>query len=219
MIKRTGVSPGFLMNRVIMKFALAKKLGMTQVVNGEGKTIPVTLVGVEDAVVLQLKTPERDGYAAVQIGAGQRKEKSIPKALKGHFKNLGNFRHVKEFRVGDVSGYQVGDKLTLDDFSAGEYVKVSATSTGRGFQGVVKRHGFKGGPASHGHRDVLRRPGAIGGRFPQRVLKGKRMAGRMGGERVSVKNLEIIRVDKTNGILAVKGAVPGKRGTLVEIRS
>lgn len=202
-----------------MKFILGKKLGMTQILSEGGKITPVTLLGVEEAVVLQLKTMERDGYAAVQIGAHAKKEKNIPKPLKGHFKDLGNFRHLKEFRVDNISDYQVGNKLTLDVFLAGEYVKVSAKNTGRGFQGVVRRHGFKGGPASHGHRDVLRRPGAIGGRFPQRVLKGKKMAGRMGGERVSVKNLEIMRVDKTNGILAVKGAVPGKKGTLVEIRS
>ena len=121
--------------------------------------------------------------------------------------------------MSDVSTYNVGDKMTVSDFLPGELVKISAAGTGRGFQGVVRRHGFKGGPASHGHRDVLRKPGAIGGRFPQRVLKGKRMAGRMGGQKVTVKNIEVVRVDAGRKIIALRGAVPGKKGTMVEIRS
>lgn len=200
-----------------MKYIIGEKLGMTQLINDKGEIIPVTLIGAEDNVVLQIKTPERDGYASVQLGAGSKKEKNIPKPLKGRFKDLGNFRYIKEFKTQDSSSYATGDKISVGNFSPGDLVKVSAQSVGRGFQGVVRRHGFKGGPASHGHRDVLRRPGAIGGRFPQRVLKGKRMAGRMGGERVSVKNLEVIKIDAERNIIALRGAVPGKRGTMVEI--
>lgn len=201
-----------------MKFILGKKLGCTQLFNDRGEMIPVTLIGAEDNVVVQIKTAEQDSYAAVQVGTGIKKEKNISKSLQGHFRGLGSFAHIKEFRVNDVSAYKSGDKMDVAVFAPGERVNVSAQSTGRGFQGVVKRYGFKGGPASHGHRDVLRKPGSIGGRFPQRVLKGKRMAGRMGGNRVTVKNLEVVRVDAENKIIAVKGAVPGKRGAMVEIR-
>ena len=202
-----------------MKYIIGEKLGCTQILNEKGEIIPVTLVSAEDAVVLQLRTQEKDGYVAVQVGAGLKKEKNISKALKGHFKNLGNFGVVKEFRIDDASGYKIGDKLAVANFALGDLVKVSARSIGRGFQGVVKRHGFRGGPASHGHRDVLRKPGSIGGRFPQRVLKGKRMAGRMGQNRVTVKNIEVIKVDEARKIIALKGAVPGKTGTMVEIRT
>ena len=191
---------------------------MTQLINDKGEIVPVTLIGADDAIVTQIKTPQKDGYSGVQVGAGSKKEKNISKSLKGHFKNLGSFRYLKEFRVSDVSTYNVGDKMTVSDFLPGELVKISAAGTGRGFQGVVRRHGFKGGPASHGHRDVLRKPGAIGGRFPQRVLKGKRMAGRMGGQKVTVKNIEVVRVDAARKVIALRGAVPGKKGTMVEIR-
>ena len=201
-----------------MKFALGEKLGCTQVPNDQGEITSVTLIGVKDNTVLQIKTPEREGYTSVQVGAGEKKANRLTKPQRGHFKSLGGFRYLKEFKVGDSSAYKIGDKISVSNFLPGEKVTVSSISTGHGFQGVVKRHGFAGGPASHGHRDVLRRPGAIGGRFPQRVLKGKRMAGRMGGERVTVKNLKVIGVDIENKILAVKGAVPGRRGTLVEIK-
>lgn len=191
---------------------------MTQLISDKGEITPVTLLSAEEAVVLQIRTSEKDGYSAVQVGSGAKKEKNLSKALKGHFKNLGSFRTVKEFRVDDVSGYQVGDKLAVANFAVGDLVKISARSIGRGFQGVVKRHGFKGGPASHGHRDVLRKPGSIGGRFPQRVLKGKRMAGRMGQNRVTLKNIEVMKVDPDKKIIALRGAVPGKKGTMVEIK-
>ena len=202
-----------------MKYIIGKKMGSTQLVGDKGEIIPVTLIGAEEAVVVQIKTPEKDGYASVQVASGSKKEKNLSRALKGHFKGLGNFRFVKEFKPSGEADYKIGDKLMLSDFLPGDMVKVSARSTGRGFQGVVKRHGFSGGPASHGHRDVLRKPGAIGGRFPQRVLKGKRMAGRLGGDRVTVKNLEVIRVDADNKVMAVRGAVPGKNGTMVEVRT
>lgn len=204
---------------MIMAYVIGEKLGSTQLISDKGEIIPVTLIGAEEAVVIQVKTPKKDGYAAIQVASGSRKEKHINQSMKGHFKNLGNFRFVREFKPQTGQDYNIGDKLTLADFSPGDMVRVSSQSTGRGFQGVVKRHGFSGGPASHGHRDVLRSPGSIGGRFPQRVLKGKRMAGRMGGDRVTVKNLEVIKVDAGNKIIAVRGAVPGKKGTMVEIRT
>ena len=218
---KTGFTPGsFLLVRTVMnKFILGKKLGMTQVVNERGEIIPVTLIGVEEMAIIQVKTIAKDGYTSVQIGGGSKKEKLITKPMKGHLKNLGHFRHLKEFKPADVSKYTAGDKVSLADFLPGEKVTVSSKSTGRGFQGVVRRHGFSGGPASHGHRDVLRKPGSIGGRFPQRVLKGKRMAGRMGYDRVTVKNLKVIRVDAERGVLALRGAVPGRKGTMVEIKN
>ena len=215
--RKNRVYPGFLNDD--MKYIIGEKLGMTQLVGEKGEIIPVTLIGADDCVVLQLKTPEKDGYSAVQVGSGIKKENKLSKSLKGHFKGLGSFRFVREFLVEDVSGYQVGDKIAVSNFLPGELVKISAKTIGRGFQGVVKRHNFKGGPASHGHRDVLRRPGAIGGRFPQRVLKGKRMAGRMGQDRVTTKNIKVIRVDAERKILALNGAVPGKKGTMVEIKA
>ncbi|MEK7629588.1 MAG: 50S ribosomal protein L3 [Patescibacteria group bacterium] len=202
-----------------MKYIIGEKLGSTQILNDKGEITPVTLVSAEDAVVLQIKTPEKDGYTSVQVGSGFKKEKNLSKALKGHFKKLGSFSIVKEFRVADTSGYNIGDRLAVANFIPGDFVRVSGKSVGRGFQGGVKRHGFKGGPASHGHRDVLRKPGSIGGRFPQRVLKGKRMAGRMGQDRVTVKNIEVIRVDAERKIIALRGPLPGKNGTVVEIRT
>lgn len=200
------------------KFILGKKLGCTQLVKGTGEIVPVTLIGVDDNAVTQVRTPEKDGYSAVQLATGSKKVKNLTKPLRGHFKNLGNFSFVKEFKVSDAAEYQAGSKVSLEGFEEGRKVTVSALAKGRGFQGVVKRHGFSGGPASHGHRDVLRRPGSIGGRFPQRVLKGKKMAGRMGGGRVTTKNLEVVRVDAASGVMAVKGAVPGHRGAWVEVR-
>lgn len=199
-------------------FIVGKKLGCAQIVGEKGEIIPVTLVGAEDAVVLQVKNVEKDGYTSVQIGAGSKKEKNTTKALKGHFKNLGNFRTVKEFKTDKASDYKVGDKISVSGFSEGDMATISATSIGKGFQGVVKRHHFSGGPASHGHRDVLRRPGSIGCRFPQHVLKGKRMAGRMGGNRVTIKNIKIVKVDKERNIIALNGSVPGKVGSVVEVK-
>jgi len=201
-----------------MKFILGTKLGSGQLISKEGEIIPVTFVGAEDNVVLQIKSVEKDGYKSAQIGTGIKKANRLTKALNGHFKNLGSFSHVREFKIDEADNYNIGDKINLSIFSIGDKVAVSAHSIGRGFQGVVKRHGFKGGPASHGHTNTQRRSGSIGCRFPQRVLKGKRMAGRMGGERVTVKNLKVIKVDEANGILAVKGSVPGKNGTRVEIK-
>lgn len=204
-----------------MKFILGTKENMTQFFTEEGLVIPATIISVPKAVVTQVKTEKTDGYEAVQIASGERKEKNIAKAQLGHFKGMGNFRFVKEFRLKgeETSDLQVGDTLQADIFEAGDVVAVTGTSKGKGFQGVVKRHGFGGAPTSHGHRHDTRRPGSIGATGPQRVFKGTRMAGRTGSDRVTVKNLEVVAVDMKNNQLLVKGALPGRRGTMLEIIS
>ncbi|TAL49332.1 50S ribosomal protein L3 [Patescibacteria group bacterium] len=203
-----------------MKFLLAKKQKMTQVFSDEGKVIPVTVLSANPSVVTQVKTKERDGYIAVQLGFGVRKEKRIPKPERGHFKGLGNFAQVKEFSSrGEPMELNVGDKIDVSIFSPGDTVAVSAISKGKGFQGVVRRHGFAGGSRTHGQKHSEREPGSIGGGLRTRVPKGMRMAGRMGGERVTVKNLTVVQVDPEQNLLLVGGAVPGRKGTLVEIRS
>lgn len=204
-----------------MKFILGTKQNMTQFFKEDGVVVPATIVSVPRSVVTQIKTVETDGYDAIQIASGERKEKNIAKAQLGHFKGKGNFRFVKEFRLkGEKSSdLKVGDKLSADIFEAGDVISVTGISKGKGFQGGVKRHGFKGAPNTHGHRHDTRRPGSIGATGPQRVFKGTRMAGRMGSDRITVKNLEVVAVDIENNQLLVKGAVPGKRGTLLEIIS
>ncbi len=202
-----------------MKFILGTKQNMTQFFNEDGVVVPATIISVPKSVVTQVKTVETDGYNAIQIASGERKEKNIAKAQLGHFKGLGNFRFVKEFRLkdGETSDLKRGDELQADIFEAGDSISVTGVSKGKGFQGGVKRHGFKGAPNTHGHRHDTRRPGSIGATGPQRVFKGTRMAGRMGSDRVTVKNLTVVAVDMKNNQLLVKGAVPGKRGTLLEI--
>jgi large subunit ribosomal protein L3 len=198
-----------------MKFILGTKEEMTQIFDKEGVVHPVTIINAGPITITQIKESEKDGYDSVQVGYGERKEKNINKPLKGHFKDLGNFKYVKEFeKFGDVN---VGDKTDVSIFEEGDNVVVSAISKGKGFQGVVKRHNFSGGPRSHGQKHSERKPGSIGSTGPQRVFKGTRMAGRMGTDRITVKNLKIVQIDKENNRLFVKGAVPGRRGTLVEI--
>lgn len=206
------------------KFILATKLGMSQVYNDKGAIVPVTLLAVAPNVVTQVKTADKDGYAAVQVATG--KKKTLSKALKGHFKGLGDFRWVREFKVNDgkdlpagQAGLAVGDTISVSIFVPGETVKVSGLTKGKGFAGAVKRHGFHGSPASHGHHHVLRHVGSIGQRFPQHTLKGSRGPGRDGQERVSVRGLKVVAVDADKGVLAVKGAVPGNRGDMIEVRS
>lgn len=197
---------------------------MSQVFEEDGTVVPVTVVSVEPMKVTQIKTVEKDGYKAVQFGAGEKKKLSKP--LQGHLKELGKLRHFKEVREkgelsaegGPVTGWKTGDTVDVSVFNPGDRVKVSGISKGKGFQGAVKRHGFHGMPASHGHKHVVRHVGSIGQRFPQHTLKGMRMAGRMGGEKITVRGLKIVRVDKDHHLLAVKGAVPGRKGTLLEIR-
>lgn len=183
-----------------MKFILGKKLGMTQIFDETGRVIPVTVVAAEPNRVRLVRTGEQDGYAAVQVAYG-------PEGPR------------KEFR-GSSSTLKPGDTLVLQAlFSVGDTVWVRGLAKGKGFQGVVKRHGFSGGPKSHGQKDRHRAPGSIGSSFPEHVPKGRRMAGRMGGQKVTVRNLEVIRIDPERHVLFLKGAIPGRRGTLVEIRS
>ncbi len=199
-----------------MKFTIAKKLNMTSHFLESGTVVPVTVLHVGPAVVTQVKTQGKDKYEAVQVGYGSKK--NISKSLTGHFKGLGKFAMVKEFRVKDVSAFEVGKKLDIAEFQIGEIVDVTGIMKGRGFAGAIKRHGFGGMPASHGH-DKPRAVGSIGQRFPQHVRKGLRMAGRMGGVGVTVKNLQIIDIDPKKNLIAVKGAVPGHRNGLVQVVS
>ena len=192
---------------------------MSQMFDKEGNVMPVTKVQAGPCAVTQIKNQETDGYVAVQLGFGQKK--NLSKALKGHLKNLNDFRWLREFKnVGtglDLSTLKRGDQITLETFSEGEKITVTGVSKGKGFQGVVKRHGFHGHPASHGHKDQERMPGSIGSKRTGSVAKGKRMAGHMGNEQTTVNNLEIIKIDLENNTLYLKGAVPGRRGSLVEI--
>lgn len=195
-----------------MKFILAKKLEMSQRFRDNGNVVPVTLLSVGPCTVTQVRTQEKDGYDAIQVGCGTDEKPNMPQ--KGHTKALGKaFAIYKEFRLDAPSTHAVGDVIDAGQFTPGEFVDVIGTSKGKGFQGVVKRHHFGGGPATHGHKDNLRMPGSIGSGGMQRVFKGLRMGGRMGGDQVTVKNLEIVEVDLTKGIVAVKGAVPGAYGT------
>ena len=200
-----------------MAFILGKKLGMSQMFDKGNKIVQVTIIEAGPCYVTQIKNIEKDRYEAVQIGFGKAKRNKKPKI--GHLKKINkeDLRWLKEFRVSD-SKYELGQEIKVDIFKVGDIVKISGISKGKGFAGVVKRHGFRGAPASHGTKHNLRAPGSIGSSFPEHVLKGKKMAGRMGGERVSVKNLEIADIDIENNLIAVKGAVPGKNGSLVEIR-
>lgn len=197
-----------------MAFILGKKLKMSQIWKEE-KIVPVTLIQAGPVTVTQIRTKEKDGYEAVQVGFGNKKEKNVKKPQKGQFGKLGNFQYVKEFKNG--GDLTVGDVLNVSQFKEGDKIKVSGLNKGRGFQGGVKRHGFSGGPKTHGQKNRLRAPGSIGSTAPQRVMPGRRMAGRMGQERITVKNLKVAAIDEKNNILMVKGAVPGMRGTLLEI--
>lgn len=189
---------------------------MTQVFTEQG-VIPATVISTGPATVTQVKTKDKDGYVAIQVGFGDRKEKNINKAQKGHFKDLGNFSFVKEFKT--EGEYKVGDKINVDSLKEGEVVEVSSVSKGKGFQGVVKRHDFAGGPRSHGQKHSEREAGSVGGGLRTGTRKGKRMAGRMGFDRVTVKNLKIVKIDPTENIIFISGAIPGRRGTIVEIKS
>jgi large subunit ribosomal protein L3 len=203
-----------------MKFILGTKEKMTEVFDEKGNVYPATIIKVTPTVVTQVKNKTKDGYESVQVGFGERKAKRMNKPLKGHLKDLGNFRHLKEFRTDESNKeLQVGAKIEASIFAPGDKVTVSAKSKGKGFQGVVKRHGFHGGPRSHGQKHSEREPGSIGTAGYQRVFKNRRMAGRMGGERVTVKNLEILKIDSEKNELLIKGAVPGIRGALVEIKN
>lgn len=200
---------------------IGKKLGMTNLYSVEGKSLPCTVIEVGPCVVTQVKSIEKDGYEAIQLGFGEKKEKNTPSALLGHFKGANTTPKVKtaEFKNFKVS-YSAGDVIEVDLFNEGEFVKVTGTSKGKGFQGVVKRHNFAGvGQATHGQHNRLRAPGSIGaGSTPSKVVKGMRMGGQMGNEKVSIENLQVIKVLKDKNLLIVKGAVPGPKGSIVLIR-
>ncbi|MFM9876935.1 MAG: 50S ribosomal protein L3 [Rhodoglobus sp.] len=204
------------------KGLLGKKLGMTQVWDANNKLVPVTVVEITPNVVTQLRTPEVDGYSAVQIAYGQIDPRKVTKPLTGHFDKAGVTprRHLTELRTADAADYSLGQELTVDIFEPGKKVDVVGTSKGKGFAGVMKRHNFKGVSSSHGSHRNHRKPGSIGASStPSRVFKGMRMAGRMGGDRVTVLNLTVHSVDLEKGILLVKGAVPGARGRIVFVRN
>ena len=205
-----------------VKGLLGTKLGMTQVWDENSKLIPVTVVQITQNVVTQVRTPEVDGYNAVQIAYGQIDPRKVTKPLTGHFDKAGVTprRHLTELRTDDTSDYSLGQELTVDLFQPGQKVDVVGTSKGKGFAGVMKRHNFKGVSSSHGSHRNHRKPGSIGASStPSRVFKGMRMAGRMGGDRVTVLNLTVHSVDLEKGILLVKGAVPSARGRIVFVRN
>ena len=198
---------------------LGRKIGMTQIFTERGERIPVTLVEAGPVRVVQIKTKEKDGYESVQVGFDViRKEKKINRPMRGHFRNVQPMRHLREFAVDDIGAVELGQTFDLTIFSEGERVNVAGISKGRGFQGVVKRYHFAGGPASHGSH-FHRTTGSIGNRTnPGKVFRGKRMPGQMGNKRVTVRNLEITRVLPEKNLLLIKGAIPSHNGALVEIR-
>ena len=199
---------------------LGKKLGMSQFFDEQGKAVPVTLIEAGPCRITQLKTNETDGYSAVQIGFGDTREKLINKPAKGHLAKSGEelLRHLSEYRVDDVSGFELGHAVTVGDFEAGQKVDVSGDSMGRGFSGYQKRHGFSRGPMTHGSKNH-REPGSTGaGTTPGRIYPGKRMAGRYGGQKITTRGLTIVKVDSERNLLVVKGSVPGKPGSLLNIR-
>jgi large subunit ribosomal protein L3 len=196
---------------------IGKKIGMTSIYSVEGKAMPCTIIEAGPCVVTQVKTDEKDGNAAVQIGFGERKEKNTPTALKGHFKKANTTPKSKLVEFAGFEDKNIGDEIKVDVFAEGEFVDVAGTSKGKGFQGVVKRHNFAGvGQATHGQHNRMRAPGSIGAAsYPARVFKGMRMAGQMGNERVKVSNLQILKVMPEKNILIVKGSVPGSKGSIV----
>ncbi|MCC0697628.1 50S ribosomal protein L3 [Clostridioides sp. ES-S-0048-02] len=202
-----------------MNGILGKKVGMTQIFTDKGVVIPVTAVEAGPMVVTQIKTVDKDGYNAIQIGFEDAKEKSLNKPKKGHLAAANVLKkHLKEFRVDSVEGYTVGQEIKADVFEAGAKIDVTGISKGKGFQGPIKRHGQSRGPESHGSR-YHRRPGSMGAcSYPGRVFKNKKLAGHMGSVRVTVQNLEVVKVDADKNLILVKGAIPGAKGSVVTIK-
>lgn len=201
------------------KGILGKKVGMAQIFTGEGRAIPVTVIEAGPCIVVQKKTPEKDGYSAIQIGFGEKRERLFTKPAKGHFSKSGvrPLRFLRELRVEDPEAYQVGQEIKADVFNPGEKVDVAGISKGKGFAGGIKRHGFHRGPMAHGSK-YHRRPGSLGAKGPAKVFKGRKLPGHLGAGRVTVQNLEVIKVDAGRNMLAIKGAVPGPRGALVMVK-
>jgi len=199
---------------------IGKKIGMTQLFQESGETVAVTAIQAGPSVVTQIKSRDRDGYDAIQVGLIENKVKQsqLSSPEKGHLRGLENVRYLREFRTADISSVKRGDKVDVSFLKQGDLINITGFSKGRGFAGVVKRHHFAGGPKTHGQTDRHRAPGSIGATtFPGRVLKGKRMAGHMGNRRVSARNLEVIQADPERNLLLVKGAVPGANGGLLVI--
>jgi large subunit ribosomal protein L3 len=199
---------------------IGKKVGMTQIFSEDGRRIPVTVLDAGPCIVLQKKTVDKDGYSAIQVGFKSAEAAKSNKSLVGHCKSAGKgvFVHLRELRVDDVDQYNVGDQIGADQFQVGEYVDVTGTSVGKGFQGVIKRWGFKGGRASHGSR-FHRAPGSIGcSATPSRVFKNKKMPGQLGNTRVTIQRLQVVRVDSLENLLLIKGAVPGATNGLVIVK-
>ncbi len=204
------------------KGVLGEKLGMTQVFDDEGRIVPVTVVQAGPCVVTKVRTPDADGYSAVQLGYGQIDPRKVNKPLTGHFEKAGVTprRHIVELRTDDATEYELGQEITVEVFEAGQRIDVTGRSKGKGTAGVMKRHGFKGLGASHGTQRKHRSPGSIGGcATPGRVFKGLRMAGRHGNTRTTVQNLTVHAIDADKGLLLIKGAVPGPNGGLILVRS
>lgn len=203
------------------KGIIGKKIGMTQIFDEKGLVIPVTVIEAGPCVVAQVKTSETDGYNAIQLGFGDIKEKHINKPRKGHFEKskLTAKKHLREFRLEDISNFKVGDEVKANIFEAGEKVDIQGISKGKGFQGVIKRHGQHRGPMGHGSM-YHRRPGSMGSTStPGRVFKGKKLPGHMGVQKITIQNLEIIKVDMDKNVLLVKGSVPGPKGAILKIKS
>jgi large subunit ribosomal protein L3 len=204
-----------------MEGIVGKKIGMSRIFNEEGQSIPVTVIEAGPCPVVQLKTNEKDGYASVQLGFGQKRKNLFTQPLLGHFAKakLEPRRVLKEIRVTSVEGLTVGQEVKIDLFTIGEKVKVTGISKGLGFQGVVRRYHFRGGPKSHGQSDRMRAPGSVGSSsYPSRTFKGQRMGGRMGGDKVTIKNLVVVGVDLEKNLLLLRGAVPGKKNSYLIIR-
>ncbi|MEW6614708.1 MAG: 50S ribosomal protein L3 [Thermodesulfobacteriota bacterium] len=200
---------------------IGRKLGMTQVYSQEGDVLPVTVIEAGPCAVVQKKTLENDGYDALQLGFSQKKNNKINKPLGGHLKKhkVSPYAYLKEFKIEKIDDYQEGEKITVDVFNAGDFVDVTGISKGKGFTGVVKRWGFRGGPGAHGSM-FHRAPGSIGASaYPSRVFKGRKMPGRLGGDTVTVQNIQVVEVMPEENLILVKGAVPGSRNGIVIIRS
>ena len=205
-----------------IKGILGTKLGMTQIFDDENRVIPVTVVEAGPCVVTQIRTPETDGYSAIQIAYGDIDPRKTNEPEAGHFKKAGVTprRYVAEIRMDDTSAYELGQEITVNLFDGDVFVDVAGTTKGHGFAGAMKRHGFAGQGAAHGNQAAHRRVGGIGGAStPGRVFKGKRMAGRMGGNRVTTQNLKIQRIDGDNNLLLIKGAIPGAKGSVVTVKT
>ena len=204
------------MDNSVVQGIIGKKLGMTQAFRDNGKAEAVTAIEAGPCTVVQVKTKDNDGYSAVQLGFGEAKR--LNSAEKGHLKELGKFKHLRELRVEDTKGIEVGQRIDVSLFKAGDRVNVTGISKGRGFAGVVKRHHFAGGPKTHGQSDRHRAPGSIGPDRPARVIKGMRMAGHMGMRQVTIRNLEVFQTDPSHNLLLVKGAVAGAENGLLIIK-